>query len=258
MSFLHALLLGLLEGVTEFLPISSTAHLLLAEKLLHMPQTEFAKSFAIVIQLGAILAVVALYAKRLVGSMTICLKILAAFVPTAIMGFVLHDLIKDVFFESTSIILWAMLIGGLVLILFEQWHSSTSSESRAAALDRITYHQAILIGLAQSIAVIPGVSRAGATILGGLVLGLSRKAIVEFSFLLAIPTMLGAVVLDLGTTGSEFSGQEWTLLAVGFVAAFLSALLSVRWLLKFIQHHSFTTFGMYRIIAALVLWMVLY
>ncbi len=249
MTLLHALVFGVVEGISEFLPISSTAHLILTGQLLGLPHTEFLKTFEISIQLGAILSVVTLYWRSFLQSKEVLFKVAAAFVPTMIIGFGLHSIIKNVFFESTTLILWSLLLGGIFLIVFERSHKEKADATDDIA--SITYRQAAIIGLFQSVAVIPGVSRAAATIVGGLLLGLKRKTIVDFSFLLAVPTMLAATALDLIKEGSAFSSVDYGMLAVGFVTSFVVAILAIKWLLKFIKNHSFTAFGIYRIIIAI-------
>lgn len=248
MTFLDALLLGLVEGVTEFLPISSTGHLILTSHVLALPQTAFLKTFEVVIQLGAILAALLLYAGTLLRSSAVTLRVAVAFVPTAVIGLLLHDVIKTVFLASDLIVVWALAVGGVVLIVFEQWYKRPPSAHTDLA--RLPLLTAVLIGVGQSLALLPGVSRAAATIIAGLLLGMDRKAVVEFSFLLAIPTMAAATGLDLLTSKAGFSAQEMLLLATGFLTAFVVALLAIRWLIAYIQHHSFTAFGIYRILLA--------
>ena len=250
MTFLEAILLGLLEGITEFLPISSTAHLLLATKLFGIAETEFVKTFVIVIQFGAILAVALMYLRRLLTDWKTNLRIIAAFIPTGIIGFVLYKIVKQFFFEAEWLILATLFLGGILLILFERRPKPASASDD---LSTLPLRKAALIGVAQAIAVIPGVSRSAATILGGEMLGLSRKAIVEFSFLLAIPTMLAATGYDLLQSAPDFSSGDFHILAVGFIVSALAAWASVAWLLRYIQSHSFTAFGVYRIILSLVL-----
>jgi undecaprenyl-diphosphatase len=254
MTFIHALILGLVEGITEFLPISSTAHLVLTTQALHLTETEFVKSFIIFIQLGAILAVVVLYARTLTLSQEIWKRIIIAFIPTGIIGFILYKLIKQYFLGNTSLIIWTLGLGGIVLILFEYFYAAGDSDRPALKeLESMPYSTALIIGVAQSLAVIPGVSRSAATIITGRALGLGRKAIVEFSFLLAIPTMLAATGYDLLKSGSVLSGEHIGLLLIGFVTAFVSALIAIKVLLRYIQTHSFTLFGVYRVIVALIL-----
>lgn len=249
----HAFLLGIVEGITEFLPISSTGHLILTSALLRIPQTEFVKSFEIVIQLGAIAAVVVLYWRSLWNRATV-VTLMAGFLPTAIIGFTLYPFVKSALLGNTSVVLWALLIGGFVLIAFERIHHEPET---VASVPAITLRQAFLIGCAQAIAIIPGVSRSAATIVGGLLLGLSRKTIVEFSFLLAVPTMLAASALDLVKHGSSFSADQFGVLAIGFLTAFVVAGASIVFLLRYIQRHTFTPFGIYRIGIAVVFWLAI-
>lgn len=248
MSILQSIILGIVEGVTEFLPISSTGHLVLASSLLGIVQSDFTKTFEIAIQLGAILAVVALYWRSLLD-IGLLKKLAVAFIPTGIIGLSLYHILKAYLLGSDLVVLASLFIGGVVFILFERWHGAL--EDAAPEHMPISYRQAIAIGFFQAIAIIPGVSRSGATIIGGLALGISRPAIVEFSFLLAIPTMLAATGLDLLKAGTGFTPHEWLLLAVGFLAAFLVAMPVIRWLLSYVRNHSFTSFGIYRILLSL-------
>ena len=249
MNFLDCLILGIVEGLTEFLPVSSTGHMILTAKLLGLIQGEFMKSFEIIIQLGAILAVVVLYWKRILKDKMIALKVFAAFLPTAIAGLIFYKLIKK-FLLSSEVVVWSLLFGGVALILFEFWHKE--KESDLSEISQLPYSKAVMIGLFQSMAMVPGVSRAAATIIGGLVLGVKRKTIVEFSFLLAVPTMLAATGLDLIKNLEAFSGDQILFLAVGFFSAFVVAMASIKFLLHFIQHHNFISFGVYRILVALI------
>ncbi|MFZ2763885.1 MAG: undecaprenyl-diphosphatase UppP [Minisyncoccia bacterium] len=249
MTFFDSIILGVIEGLTEFLPISSTAHLVLTAKLLGLEATEFLKSFEIAIQSGAIVAVVFLYWRTLVSKWELNKKIVAAFIPTAIIGLIFYKLVKNVLLESPLVSIYALLIGGIVLVAFEMFHKE--KEGDTLELENITYKQAVSIGFFQSIAIIPGVSRAAATILGGMLIGIKRRTIVEFSFLLAIPTMAAATGLDLVKSAGQFSSADFTNLGVGFVVSFAMATVSIKFLLKFIQNHNFTSFGIYRIILAL-------
>jgi undecaprenyl-diphosphatase len=186
MTLLQSIILGIVEGVTEFLPISSTGHLILASRLLGLTQTDFQKSFEIAIQLGAIASVVLLYWRRFLEP-NVLSKVLVAFVPTGLIGFALYRLVKTYLFDSDTVVLWALGLGGVVLIVFELLHREPDDAVDDVA--SISYSKAFLIGLFQSLSIVPGVSRAGATIVGGLILGLTRTTIVQFSFLLAVPTM---------------------------------------------------------------------
>ena len=255
MTIFQSILLGIIEGATEFLPISSTGHLILAQALFGIEQSDFVKTFTVVIQLGSILAVVAFY-WRTFFNWELDKKLLAAFIPTGVIGLALYPVVKSVFFESDWLVLAALFLGGVVFIWFERTHGERSEPRELSAL---TYREAVLIGLAQAVAIIPGVSRSGATIIGGLALGLSRAAIVEFSFLLAVPTMAAATGLSLVKSSLAFSAGEWLIIAVGFLTSFLVALAAIRWLLSYVRRHTFVTFGWYRIALSIIfaLWLVL-
>lgn len=252
MDLITAAVLGIVEGVTEFLPISSTGHMILAGRLMGLEPTEFLKSFEIAIQLGAIGAVVSLYWRSLTLDLEAIKRIVVAFIPTAILGLLLYKIVKHVLLGSAVIVLWSLALGGAFLILFELFHKER--EGPTDTVTGISYPQAFVIGVFQSIAIIPGVSRAAATIVGGLILGIRRKTIVEFSFLLAVPTMAAATALDLLKSGAAFTGDQVAALAVGFLTAFIVALGAIKFLLAFIKTHSFIPFGAYRIILALCLW----
>lgn len=279
MDFVDSLVLGAIEGVTEFLPISSTGHLILASKVLKLDQTEFLKTFEISIQLGAILSVVVLYFKTLIKNFEIIKRILVAFLPTAVIGLVFYKIIKQYLLGSETVVLITLFLGGIFLIIFEKIHphikretelsSPTGEISRSGVevhrektdsvenLENISYKQSFIIGLFQSIAIIPGVSRAAATIVGGLTQNIKRKTIVEFSFLLAVPTMLAASGFDLLKNAGGFSADQTGILVMGFAAAFLTATLAVKFLIRFIKNHSFSIFGVYRIAIAILLWVIL-
>jgi len=252
MSAFHALVLGIVEGVSEFLPISSTGHLILASRFLGISQTEFVKTFEIAIQLGAIGSVVALYWKKFLLDFGVLKKVCAAFLPTAIVGFALYGLIKKFLLGNIDVVIWSMFLGGLFLIIFELFHRE--KEDAVSGISAISYKQAVLIGAFQSIAVIPGVSRSAATIIGGLALGLRRSVIVEFSFLLAVPTMLAATMLDLYKSAGTFTHDQFVLLGIGFVTSFIVAIMAIKFLINFIKGHSFIPFGIYRVVAAIFLW----
>src|SRR3990167_3558079 len=256
MELWQAIVLSVVEGFSEFLPISSTGHLILASHLLNLAQTEFLKSFEVIIQLGAILPVLTLYWKRLLQGKKIWIPIALAFLPTAIVGLTLYKLIKDYLLSNVPVVLISLFIGGIALIVVEQFYKN--KVHKIESIEQLTPRQAILVGLTQSISVIPGVSRAGATIVGGLLVGLNRKSAVEFSFILAIPTMFAATGLDLLKAEFRFTQNEWTLLAVGLLGSFLSALLIVKFFIKFIEKNNFIPFGIYRIILAIVFAVLLY
>lgn len=263
MNFLHSIILGIVEGVTEFLPISSTGHLILTSKLLGIVDSEFLKSFEIFIQLGAILAVVYFYRRTIFTSLETWKKILAAFIPTAIIGFLVYTSVKSFLLGNALVVAYSLVIGGIILIIFEKWQERRTAMGimvntvKFHSVAEVPYKTAVLIGLAQVLAVIPGVSRSGTTIVAGQSLSLSRKAVVEFSFLLAIPTMLAAAGIDMIKSDWVFGAHEALLLAAGFVVSFVVALAVIKWLLSYVSGHSFVAFGIYRIIAGLVfLWVL--
>ena len=254
MTILQAVILGIVEGVTEFLPISSTGHLILTGKLLGIADSDFLKSFTIAIQFGAILSVVVLYFKKIFSGADIWKKVFTAFLPTAVIGFLLYKILKTVLLSNALLVVWSLAIGGAVLIIFELWHKNRVQNSSDRVNSALTYQQSFFVGLAQSLAIIPGVSRSGATIIGGVLMGINRQAIVEFSFLLAVPTMAAATGYDLYKSAGNFTFGEFHILAIGFVISFFVALASIVWLLKFVKTHTFISFGVYRILAALLFW----
>lgn len=257
MTLIESILLGLLEGITEFLPISSTGHLILAQHALGIDDDEFTKTFTIAIQLGAILAIVMLYAQRLLRAPQLIAKIAVAFVPTALIGFMLYSFIKGYLLGNAHVVVWALGIGGVVMIAFELLRGKQLSSAHDS-IEELPYWKAAAIGLAQSLAMIPGVSRSGATIIGGMLLGMSREAIVEFSFLLAIPTMLAATAYDLFKTHEQLTWDNTGLLVAGFLSAFVAAYLTAPTLLRFIKRHTFIPFGIYRIVLAVVVALVIF
>ncbi|OHA04618.1 MAG: undecaprenyl-diphosphatase UppP [Candidatus Sungbacteria bacterium RIFCSPLOWO2_01_FULL_47_10] len=252
MTIANAIILGIVEGVTEYLPISSTGHLILASDILGLTSGDFVRTFEISIQLGAILAVAVLYWRRFFIDRSMVKKILVAFVPTALVGFAMYAVIKSVLLGSTAVVLWSLFFGGIALILFEHWYKEKEHLTRS--LDTVTYRQSFFIGLAQSASVIPGISRAAATILGGLFIGLDRKTVVEFSFLLAVPTMAAATGYDLFKSAGGFMFDDFRLLFIGLTTSFGVAVLAVKFFLRYIESHSFVAFGIYRIAVSLGFW----
>jgi len=251
MSLLHAIILGLVEGITEFLPISSTAHLILASHLLRLAESEFVKSFEIIIQLGAILSVVVLYWSKF-WNWEVLKKLVVAVIPTGVIGLTVYKAIKGYLLGNVNVVLAALLIGGIVLILFERWRLQDTND---VDFSEITYRKAFLIGLFQAIAVIPGVSRSAATIVGGSLIGVSKRTIVEFSFMLAVPTMLAATGLELVKGRAALAGN-YGILAVGFVVSFLTAIVAIKSFLGYIKKHDFAAFGWYRVVLAVVYFLV--
>jgi undecaprenyl-diphosphatase len=258
---LKAALLGLVEGATEFIPVSSTGHLILASDWLGLVD-ERAKTFDIFIQLGAILAIVWIYRERLVRTMAdagkdpvsrrFLLNLMVAFLPAAAVGFLTHDWIKSKLFNP-GVVAVALIVGGLIILLIERW----PPRSRVHDVLSIRPVLALGIGLAQVLALIPGTSRSGATIMGGYALGLSRTAATEFSFFLAIPTMLAATTYDLLKSWSVLAVTDIPMFAVGFIVSFISAVLVVKAFLTFVSKHSFSVFAWYRIALGVVLLFIL-
>jgi undecaprenyl-diphosphatase len=244
---INALILGIVEGVTEFLPVSSTAHLILAARALNITETEFVKSFQVIIQLGAILSVVVLYWSKF-WNFDVFKKLVVAFIPTGIIGLTLYPMIKGYLLGNMTVVLWTLLIGGIALIAFERFNKQEESEVDFA---EITYKRALLIGLFQAIAVIPGVSRSAATIVGGSLIGIRKRTIVEFSFMLAVPTMLAATVLELYKGHSGLAGH-FGVLGIGFVVSFITAIIAIKSFLAYLKKRDFTAFGWYRIVLAIV------
>ena len=249
---LHALILGLVEGVTEFLPISSTGHLILAGQLLGF-NGEKAKVFMIAIQLAAIFAVVWEYRVRLShvavtlrsepASQRLAINLMAGFLPAAVLGFLFYKEIKHYLFNPI-VVASALVVGGVLIL----WAGRRKHVVSTPTVDDLNWRRALAVGFAQALAMIPGTSRSGATIIGGLFLGLSRKAAAEFSFLLAIPTMFAATAYDLYKNWQLFDLNDVPLFMVGGVASFVSALIAVRTLLKFVSRHDYTVFAWYRIV----------
>jgi len=249
MNILHTIILSIIEGITEFLPISSTGHMILASTLLKIQETDFVKSFEIIIQLGAILAVLILYWKKLLLNKKTLINVFIAFLPTAVVGLILYKFIKNVLLGNPWIVVWSLGIGGVLLILLEIFHKDQSIEKGTIA--DMTPVQSFIIGCIQSLSVIPGVSRAAATIAGAMLTGMKRAEAVEFSFLLAIPTMAAATGLDFVKSAKHFTGSQYEMLGLGFVVAFLTALIVVQWFIGFVKKYTFIPFGIYRIIIAI-------
>ncbi len=251
MTIIQSIILGIIEGITEFIPVSSTAHLLIAADWLKIDSTDFLKTFTISIQVGAILSVAVLYIKTIIKDWSLILKMAAGFIPTAIIALSLYYLIRNLFMENMYIIASALILGGIALIGLENYFIKRD-KPLVTDLKGLSYRQAFLIGLFQSLAIIPGVSRSAATIMGGLSLGLSRKTIVEFSFILAMPVMLAATAFDLYKTPIIFNQQEWLVWTIGFVVSFITAIIGIKFLLKFIKNNNFKVFGWYRIFIGLI------
>ena len=247
-----AVILGLIEGATEYLPVSSTGHLIIFVDFLGFPGPP-GQVFEIVIQFGAVLAACVLYAQKLfevlVGlpddpkAQRFARAVVLAFLPASIVGVLLHDVIKEVLFSS-FVVAWALIVGGVAILLIEKF----KPQPRVRAIEHFTMPLSLGIGTLQCLAMIPGVSRSGATIMGAMLLGVERRTATEFSFFLAIPTILGAAVFDLWENRSGLTTDGALLIATGFVVAFVTALSVIRWLVGFVSRHSFAPFAWYRIV----------
>ncbi len=251
MTYFEALIIAIIEGLTEFLPISSTGHMMIATALLGIKATPFVKLFTIAIQLGAILSVVVLYFKRFFRSFDFYTKLVVAFIPAAIFGVLLGDYI-DAALENLMGVAVALFIGGIVLLFVDKWFKNNNQDAEKD----ITYPKALKIGLLQCLAMWPGMSRSACTIIGGMTQGLTRKNAAEFSFFLAVPTMFAATakkLLDFYKEGISLNGQEINILIFGNVIAFIVALLAIKSFIGFLNKYGFKGFGWYRIIVGGIL-----
>ncbi|MEZ0184164.1 MULTISPECIES: undecaprenyl-diphosphate phosphatase [Flavobacterium] len=255
MNTLQAIVLAIIEGITEFLPVSSTGHMIIASSFFGIAHDDFTKLFTIVIQLGAILSVVILYFKRFFQTLDFYFKLLVAFIPAVVLGLLLSDFI-DGLLENPVTVAISLLIGGLILLKVDEWFNTPNSTETS---QEISYLQAFKIGLFQCLAMIPGVSRSGASIVGGMSQKLSRTTAAEFSFFLAVPTMLGATVkkcYDYYKAGFELSHDQINLLIIGNIVAFIVALLAIKTFIGFLTKNGFKVFGYYRIIAGIILLLI--
>ncbi|HSX48926.1 MAG TPA: undecaprenyl-diphosphatase UppP [Candidatus Saccharimonadales bacterium] len=255
MNVFQSLIISLVEGVTEFLPISSTAHQVLISNILNISQTGFVKNFEIIIQLGAILAVVVLYWRKFLVDFKLMKNLFVALVPALGVGFFFFSFIKNILIGNYTVSLIALIVGGIALIAVEKYFEKRKKETFDT--NKLSYKDSFIIGVFQSVSVIPGVSRSAATIVGGMFTGLTRESATEFSFLLAVPTMLAATALDIFKSRSELMGLNFTILAVGFVGAFVFALISIKFLIGYVKKHSFIPFGVYRIVFAILYWVLI-
>jgi undecaprenyl-diphosphatase len=245
MSYIQAIIIAIIEGLTEFLPVSSTGHMILAQSLMNIKDPEFAKTFEIVIQLGAIMAVLLIYIKRFFVGINIYLKLFVAFLPTGIIGLLAYKVIKHYLFNPFTVSV-SLIIGGVVLILLDKWSEEKKSEYKE--VEDISYAGAVKIGLIQCVSMIPGVSRAAATIFGGVFSGFNRKQAAEFSFLLAIPTMFAASGYDLLKEKDNIHHDDILILFLGAFVAFIVAIIAVKGFIAFLTKYGFKSFGYYRII----------
>ncbi|WP_342646318.1 undecaprenyl-diphosphate phosphatase [Mucilaginibacter sp. CSA2-8R] len=251
MNLIHAIILAIIEGLTEFLPVSSTGHMIIASSAMGIANNDFVKLFTVAIQLGAILSVVVLYFKRFFRSVEFYIKLVVAFIPAAIFGLLFSKKI-DQLLESALTVGITLFVGGIILLFVDKWFNNPKIDNE----DEVDYLTALKIGFFQCIAMIPGTSRSAATIVGGMTQKLSRKAAAEFSFFLAVPTMFAATakkLLDFYKEGHAITGEEIKLLAIGNVIAFIVALLAIRSFITFLQRKGFVLFGWYRIIVGAII-----
>ncbi|MDQ7044698.1 MAG: undecaprenyl-diphosphate phosphatase [Sulfurimonas sp.] len=251
MTLLDSIILGIIEGFTEFLPISSTGHLIVASQFLGIDQTAVTKAYQVIIQFGAILAVVLNYRDKFsIEKIDLWTKVFLAFIPIGAVGFLFADHIKELF--SIKIVAIMFILGGIAFLIVEKFFIHEGKDT-IDDIENVSLKQAMIIGFAQIFALIPGTSRAGSTIIGALLVGLSRKASAEFSFLLAFPVMSAVTVYDLLKHYNEFSSENLTALLVGFVVSFFVAFLTIKLFLKFLNNFTFVSFGIYRIIFGVLL-----
>lgn len=254
MDYLHAIILGIVEGLTEFLPVSSTGHMIITSSILGIHDNDFIKAFEVIIQFGAILSVLVLYWKRFLPTWNFYKKLFIAFLPTAIIGFIVKDFV-DQMLESVTVVAWSLIIGGFVLIWTDRAFAKLMHTGKK--VDELTTVDSIKLGLFQSIAMIPGVSRSAATIIGGLLMGMNRKEAAEFSFFLAVPTMAAATLYKLIKIHDKIQLEQINFLILGCAVAFIVAMFAIKFFIGVVSKYGFKAFGYYRIaLGALILILV--
>ena len=254
MDIFQAIIIGIIEGFTEFLPISSTGHMIVASQFLGVEQDSVTKAYEVIIQFAAIMAVMLIYKEKITfKKIDLWVKLLIAFLPLGIVGFIFKDYIKTLFTVET--VAWMFIIGGVVFLIVEYFYEEKPNTIKE--VEAVNYREALGIGISQIFSLIPGTSRAGATIIGGLLLGLDRKTASDFSFLLAIPVMGAVTAYDLLKHYHEFADANWVAFGVGFFVAFIVAYITVKLFLVFIQKFSFIPFGIYRILFGMLLLVLL-
>ncbi|RLA77299.1 MAG: undecaprenyl-diphosphate phosphatase [Epsilonproteobacteria bacterium] len=254
MDILQAIIIGIIEGFTEFLPISSTGHMIVASRFLGIEESALIKAYEVIIQFAAILAVMLIYRDKLTFSkIELWKRLMLAFLPLAGIGYIFKDQIKALF--SIEVVAMMFIIGGIIFLIVEYYYKE--EKSHTVAVETVSYKQALWVGLAQIFSLIPGTSRAGATIVGGLLTGMDRKTSAEFSFLLAIPVMAAVSGYDLLKHYQDFADANWGAFVVGFVVAFVVAYLTIKLFLAFLQRFTFVPFGIYRIIFGVILLLII-
>lgn len=246
MTWIEVIIIAIVEGITEFLPVSSTGHMIIAQSLLGVESTDFTRAFVVNIQFGAILSVIVLYWRRFLQSVDFYLKLFVAFIPAAIIGFLAGDLI-DQMLESVVVVALMLVLGGVVLLFVDKWFNKPSDDQQ------VTYKKGFWIGVFQTIAMIPGVSRSAATIIGGMAQGLTRKTAAEFSFFLAVPTMFAASAYKLLKNYQHITPADIDILIVGNVVAFVVAIAAIKTFINLLTRYGFKAFGWYRIVVGVAL-----
>lgn len=253
MDIFQAVIIGIIEGFTEFLPISSTGHMIVASEFLGVSQDNLTKAYEVIIQFAAILAVMLVYREKLtLKKIDLWSKLMVAFFPLAIVGFIFKDVIKELFTVNTVAVMF--IVGGVIFLVVEKFYKE--KESHTNEVENVSYKQALVVGFAQIFSLIPGTSRAGATIIGGMLIKMNRKTSAEFSFLLAIPVMGAVTAYDLLKHYSEFADANWPAFIIGFIVAFIVAYITIKLFLVFLQRFTFVAFGIYRILFGIILLLV--
>jgi len=251
MTYFEAVIIAIVQGITEFLPISSTGHMIITQSILGIESTPFVKTFTVSIQFGSILSVVILYWKRFFQSIDFYLKLFVAFIPAAILGLLLKDFIESLL-GNVMVVGFSLLIGGVIFLFVDKWFKNTNDEKQ-----KISFLSALKIGLFQTISMIPGVSRSAATIIGGLTQKLNRKNAAEFSFFLAVPTMFAATALELFGIYKEIKHDDLFILAIGNIVAFIVAIIAIKFFIAILVKYGFKVFGYYRIIVGVIILVLL-
>lgn len=255
MSYLHAIILGIVEGITEFLPISSTGHMIIASSMMGIHNDQFTKAFEVIIQFGAIMSVLVLYWRRFLSHWSFYRKLTVAVIPTLVIGFIVKDIV-DQLMGSVQVVAWSLILGGVVLIWADKTFAHLTMMGRKT--DDLTYKDSAKLGLFQAIAMIPGVSRSGATIMGGLTLGMNKKEAAEFSFFLAVPTMAAATLYKLLKIYKTIEPSQINVLLVGCVVAFVIAMVAIKFFIGIVSRYGFRGFGYYRIVLGVLILILIY
>lgn len=255
MTYLHALILAIIEGLTEFLPVSSTGHMIIASSAMGIADDDFVKAFEVIIQFGAILSVLVLYFRRFLPDWSFYKKLFFAFLPTAVIGFIVKDGV-DYLLGSVQVVAWSLIIGGIILIWSDRFFAHLHIEG--SSVKDLTLKKSIALGIFQSIAMIPGVSRSAATIIGGLSLGMNRKEAAEFSFFLAVPTMAAATGYKVLKMYNTIQADQLGILAFGCVVAFIVAILAIKVFIGIVSRYGFKAFGIYRILLGVIILGLIY